>query len=344
MGTLTATQAVPNSRTHTRPVWLISRGDDLIWFIGSTLVGYAALGLMAAGFPVWPFQLIWMFGIDGPHVLATVTRTYFDREERRRLGPALWYLPPFMLLGPVMTLQGHFDLFLLGAVVWQHFHIVKQHYGFVMLYKAKNKERDRFDLRFDRWVLLLSLWIPLLAFIAKTRGFERHWQSVAPVVLISGASGAACWIARQVRKYQRGENINVPKVLLIGAVVPLQGLAFAHAAEHGPDGILRAGIVLGMVHGLQYHRLLWFHNRNRYAGDDAGERYGLAAKASKSLAFYLAIALGLNLLLTILPVALLPWRDGVLAATWGIAFTHYVFDAKIWRPSADKGLAAALRL
>ena len=344
MGTITAAQAVPNTRAGTRPVWLISQADDLVWFIGSALIGYAALGLMAAGFPVWPIQMLWMFGVDGPHVLATVTRTYFDREERKRLGPAIWYLPPFVLLGPAMTLQGHFDLFLLGAVIWQHFHIVIQHFGFVMLYKAKNKERDRFAVKLDRWVLLLSLWLPLVAFVARTRGFHAEWDRVAPAAYAIGAIAALCWIGRQVRKYQRGEVMNVPKILLIGAVVPLQWFAFAHAAEHGPEGVLRAGIVLGLVHGLQYHRLLWFHNRNRYGGEDAEKRYGLAAKASKSLIAYLAIAIGLNFFLTILLVALAPWRDGVLAATWGIAFTHYVFDAKIWRPSTDKGLAAALRL
>jgi hypothetical protein len=29
---------------------------------------------------------------------------------------------------------------------------------------------------------------------------------------------------------------------------------------------------------------------------------------------------------------------------WGIAFTHYVLDSKIWRVRSDKELAVALRL
>lgn len=60
------------------PAWIISQRDDLIWFIGSALVGYLALALMAGGFPVFPIQVIWLLGVDGPHVLATVTRTYGD--------------------------------------------------------------------------------------------------------------------------------------------------------------------------------------------------------------------------------------------------------------------------
>jgi len=32
--------------------WIISRTDDLVWFIGTALVGYLAIGLMSAGFPL----------------------------------------------------------------------------------------------------------------------------------------------------------------------------------------------------------------------------------------------------------------------------------------------------
>jgi hypothetical protein len=32
------------------------------------------------------------------------------------------------------------------------------------------------------------------------------------------------------------------------------------------------------------------------------------------------------------------------AAIWGIPFTHYMLDSKIWRVRGDKELAAALRI
>src|SRR5258708_23054359 len=149
--------------------WIISKREDLTWFIGSSLVSYVALGLMAAGFPVLPIQLIWFFLIDGPHVASTVTRTYFDRAERQKLGWFLWLPVPLLLLGPAMALAGQASLFFLFAVAWQQFHIVKQHFGFMMLYKAKNKDRDRTDLLMDRWLLLSSLLIPLGMFVLRTR-------------------------------------------------------------------------------------------------------------------------------------------------------------------------------
>jgi len=345
---MSATQTAPAILARTaasRPAWIISQSDDLVWFIGSALVGYLALAMMWSGFPVFPIQVIWMLGIDGPHVLATVTRTYFDRQARSELGPALWIVVPFLFAGPVAGYFGQLSLFFLFAVCWQHFHIVKQHYGFVMLYKAKNKERDKFDLKLDRWFLIGSLWVPMAGFVIATRAWFQPWSGMAwqaAVVLYLALTGA--WIGRQVLKRARKMPLNVPKIALICAVVPLQWLAFQHAAEHGPDGIIRAGIALGLFHSLQYHRLLWFHNRNRYSAPEAIERNGLAARMADRVWIYLAVAIGLNFFLSILPVALSPWRDMAVAATWGFAFTHYFLDSKIWRVQGNRELAAALRL
>jgi hypothetical protein len=327
------------------PAWIISQRDDLIWFIGSALVGYLALAMMMGGFPVFPIQVIWMLGVDGPHVLATVTRTYFDREARRELGPALWTIVPFVLIGPVAGYFGQLSLFFLFAVCWQHFHIVKQHFGFVMLYKAKNKERDKFDLKLDRWFLLASLWVPLAGFVIATRDWGQPWAGMAyRGALVLYAALTVVWIGRQVLKSSRGMAMNVPKLALIAAVVPLQWLAFYHAAENGPDGIIRAGITLGLFHSLQYHRLLWFHNRNRYSGPEAVGRNGLAARLATGPWMYMGVAILLNFFLSVLPVAFAPVRDMAVAATWGLAFTHYFLDSKIWRVSGNRELAAALRL
>ncbi|HEU0123824.1 MAG TPA: hypothetical protein VFQ91_25050 [Bryobacteraceae bacterium] len=328
-----------------KPAWIISQREDLTWFIGSSLAGYLALSLFASGFPVFPLQLLWMLGIDGPHVVATVTRTYLDREARRALGPALWAIVPFSLIGPAAGLAGQLPLFFLFAVSWQHLHIVKQHYGFVMLYKAKNKERDRRDLRLDRWFLLSSMWTPFLGFVVATRPWFGVWgDTIWSGVLALYLTLAVVWIARQAQKMVQKVPLNVPKMALFGVILPLQWLSFHHAAAYGPDGVLRAGIILGLFHSLQYHRLLWFHNRNRYRTPGALERNGLAAVLANSVWGYLAVAIGLNLVLSVLPVAFAPWRDMAVAATWGLAFTHYFLDSKIWRVQGNQELASALRL
>jgi hypothetical protein len=332
--------ASPSIPTATK--WIISQREDLTWFIGSALAGYAAVALMWAGFPLLPLQAVWFFGIDGPHVLATVTRTYADRAERKKLGWFLWIVAPLLLVGPVAAMTGHAGAFFLAAFLWQQFHVVKQHFGFVMIYKAKNRERNAVDRTLDRWFLLGSLFAPMALFLMKT--LHLYETSRLPDAIVAAyAALAAAWLIRQSVKLRKGEPMNWPKIALLAAVVPLQWLALEYGARFGTAGSLQAAIPLGLFHGLQYHRLMWFHNRNRYSSPQAAERNGLAAKLASNVAIYLTVAIGLQFLLTFLPQVLFPGQI-MQAAVWGFAFTHYLLDAKIWRVRSDKELAAALRL
>ena len=331
--------------------WIINRREDLTWFIGSGLVGYLAIALMAAGFPVTPLYIFWMFGVDGPHVIATVTRTYCDKNERGRLGWWLWVLVPFLMIGPAFVIAGYASLFYLATICWQHVHVAKQHFGFMMLYKAKNGDRDPADFRVDRYYLLTSLFMPLVWFVIATREFSgtpilKDAFGIAAVIYL----GTTCYfIKRQIDRHRSGRTLNLPKMLLLAVVIPLQWLAFTYAAQFGPDGVIRAGIPLGMFHSFQYHRLLWFHNKNRYTStqdpkaQDAKEKYGFAATLAKGgLGVYLLVAIGLNLLIAYIPVILGLPLEIMKASVWGFAFTHYVLDARIWRVRGDKDLAAAL--
>ena len=342
-----ATQTIElkaSSLTHSN--WIISEREDLTWFIGSGLVGYLALAMMAAGFPLTPLWLVWLVGIDGPHVLATFTRTYFDKEERRNLGRMLWLIVPCAAIGPICAAAGYDKLFYLAAVSWLHFHIAKQHFGFVMLYKHKNRERDRFDYHLDRYFLLASLMIPYARFVLSTadlfRG-SRAAQGANDFLLIAYILLAAFFAGRQVQKFRSGALVNAPKLLLFLAVVPLQWLAFGYAASFGFEGIIRAGIVLGLFHSFQYHRLMWFHNHNRYTEPAGESRFGLAAMLARRFAYYALAAIALNLLCNVLPAFALP-ASPLKLAVWGFAFMHYLLDARIWRVRGNKELAQALHL
>src|SRR5678810_40309 len=122
-GNLSAPFATEAPRRVSGTRLIISRGDDLIWFVGTALVGYLALALMSAGVSLALLTVIWLLVVDGPHVTGTVTRTYFDKQERLRLGWLLWALVPLLFIGPVAIYFGQGALFFLFAVCWQHYHI-----------------------------------------------------------------------------------------------------------------------------------------------------------------------------------------------------------------------------
>jgi hypothetical protein len=338
------TLAFPPARTAN---WIISRGQDLTWFICSALVSYAVLAMLSAGFPLTPLYLIWLVGIDGPHVVATITRTYFDNTERRRLGSLLWVVVPAMAIGPLMVAAGAESLFYVFAIAWLHYHIAKQHFGFVMLYKYKARERERIDFLLDRWFLLASLMLPFGRFAVHSfypvLAALPAIQRLEAVVLTAYCTVAFMFVLRQIQKWKNEVPLNMPKLLLFSAVVPLQWIAFGYAEGSGPDAVLRVGIVLGLFHSFQYHRLMWFHNRNRYSTAEGRSAAGFAAVLARRVIYYFGAAVLLNLLLTILPGRFSP-SPFVKAAVWGIPFTHYILDSVIWRVRGNKELASALKL
>ena len=70
--------------------WIISRNQDLLWFLGGGLSGYFLFwlhaGLSLDMVIVW---FVWVTLLDVPHFFGTYSRTYLDRVEWRRHRPLL---------------------------------------------------------------------------------------------------------------------------------------------------------------------------------------------------------------------------------------------------------------
>src|SRR5918995_934900 len=147
--------------------WLISARDDLVWFIGSVVSSYALLFLYVKGIvPLVPMVALWAILIDAPHVFGTFSRTYFDRAERKNRARLLWGSLLFFAVGPLLVLAGAAFVFFFVAALWAYYHLVKQHYGFMVLYKKKNADLATVDNALDRAFLLLAFTYPFVEFIA----------------------------------------------------------------------------------------------------------------------------------------------------------------------------------
>src|SRR5437667_12128323 len=162
---------VEQARPHAVSLrWIINAREDLVWFIGSVASSYALLILYVTGtVPLLPMVAAWAILIDAPHVFGTFSRTYFDRSEwhsRKRLllGSLL-----FFIVGPTLVLLGFGFWFFFVAALWAYYHLVKQHYGFMVLYKKKNNDLAALDNALDRWLLMFAFNYPFVAFIANDR-------------------------------------------------------------------------------------------------------------------------------------------------------------------------------
>src|SRR5215216_3086804 len=199
--------------------WIISAREDLVWFIGSVVTSYALFALYVWGLvPLVPMVAAWAVLVDAPHVFATFSRTYFDREERRARGRLLWWSLLFFAAGPVAVLAGLGFLFFFLAALWAYYHLVKQHYGFMVLYKKKNGDLSPADNLLDRAFLLLAFTYPFVWFVARDEEALRRvpvglhgWLGLleSALLALTVAAGAA-WVGRQVQRAVSGLPLDVP--------------------------------------------------------------------------------------------------------------------------------------
>src|SRR5512132_84934 len=198
--------------------WIIGARDDLIWFIGSVVSSYALFFLYVSGvLPLLPMVAFWAILIDAPHVFGTFSRTYFDRTERKNRARLLWGSLLFFAIGPVMVLAGAGLIFFFLAALWAYYHLVKQHYGFMVLYKKKNHDLAPVDNALDRLLLLFAFNYPFVAFIAR----DPEAMARVPATLQSGVNGLAsillagtvvlglAWLGRQIQRALTGEPLDV---------------------------------------------------------------------------------------------------------------------------------------
>ncbi len=334
------------------PRWIVSRSQDLIWFQGSALAGLALLAVFlivpgvddtsyGLGHPALLVVFLWGVLFDGTHVWGTYARSYCAPDEASRAAlPGRWSWG-LLAIGPALAFfdDAVFGVFLVAAYLWAYWHLVRQHYGFLMLYRKRAGEHDPRAARLDSVLLWSGCLYPYLRF-ALTEAYQRTGlpQPIPPSLLaparlaldvaVVGTMGAALVLVLS----ERFEPFRLgPKHLLLGIVVVFH-LAVFSLLEH----LLAILATLTIFHNLQYHRIVWQYER------------GLGRIPSGGLGRYLGLGLGLGLLWyapRVLGVAVASSeiaRNVLVGLGWGVAFHHYVVDGRIWRVRRSATVARAL--
>jgi hypothetical protein len=272
-------------------------------------------------------------------------------------------------------------IFFFVAALWAYYHLVKQHYGFMVLYKKKNGDLAPVDNALDRLLLFFAFNYPFVAFIAQDPeamarvppGLQSGVNGLAMFLLAGTITVGVVWLGRQLQRAVVGLPLNVPKYLLLAAAIPMHWIVLLTPMPHKPIAIVA---ILTIYHNLQYHRLIWFHNQKytiRSAGvrgetaalsngaSDLQEKYGAAELISRRLLFYVAFGIIFGLIYQgprqYLGYVSFHARGNTGALTepaigtqiaisflWGYAFIHYYLDSKIWRVRRDPSVGKALKM
>lgn len=368
----------------TRPSpWIVERRFDIVWFFGGALVSLAILGLYFVGVPVVRLWWAWLLALDGPHIAAAFTRTYLDREEwrtRPRLLAASLVLA--FAVGPALLVAGWasgsrelFQLYLLGASLYGISHVVRQHYGFLALYKTKGGLQGR-GWHVDKWILYVGAWAPYF-YLLLTHPRLRTVLKIpdAPAGSATGVVQAGlalalivAWLIALVLAVTRARGVlRGPAGNYLVLTIALYGLVYfglgplepTYGASNGLDqDFLLLAAVLTAFHNVQYLGLVWHYNRTRYRGDRG---HGWARSCSATLGRYLGACLVFSGVVyvgfacsagvfpgcMILPGARLgPFTVSEigLCLWWGLAIHHYYLDQRIWRVRQDPVLRETLGL
>lgn len=344
--------------------WIISRNQDIIWLQGSVLAGLALLflffsipGLNSANYsvahPAVLTLLLWGVLLDGTHVFGTYARTYFAPDKQSRLGlpsnlswaviavgPAI-ALVDYIFCTPGPSLIGQagwiFRYFLMAAYLWAFWHLIRQHYGIMILYRRKAGD---YQGNLDTAFLWTGCLYPYLRFglsdyYAKSGlplAVPLEWFSQARMVLDIGfvvalAALAFMWLRRQ------GEHpIKLgPKHAFLLIVVSFNILVFSLL-----ENLLTITAALTIFHNLQYHRIVFLYEKgkNRIPMGTIYRYLGLGALFG--VLWYGPRVLGPAVSSTNLI------RNIILGVGWGIAFHHYVIDARIWKVRKQPAVAQTL--
>ncbi len=357
----TATMTIP-LRTPAHSQWIISERTDLLWFtVGGAAAAYIFWALWRfAHAPLLLLVAIWAIVFDETHGFATISRTYFDAEERAKRGRWLWVsLAFFFAVGPLMILLRLGDWLELATELWGYYHIFKQHYGFMMMYKKKNRDFAPEDMKLDKAFFAVAFYYPFLTYPLHDRqaadllpfpiqpSGARIFEST---LLFSLILVTLVYIARQVQKWYEGLAVDWPKQILFATAIPVNYLLFRSRMP-----LLGVYAAATIFHNVQYHRLVWFYNQNKYGHDrDRARRYGLATLVNSRWLCYVAAAALYAVIFDVVPRFVL--KDGVGLMNIGtrneIIFSffaapgllHYWLDGHIWKVRKDPELREYLRL
>jgi hypothetical protein len=345
-----------------KPGWIISARTDLLWFtLGGAASAYIFWALWKfTSVPLIVLVAVWAIVFDETHGFATISRTYLDADERARRGRWLWgSLAFFFLIGPVMILLHLGDWLELGTEIWGAYHIFKQHYGFMMMYKKKNREFARVDTRLDKIFFAAAFFYPFITYPLHDKEAAELIPFTIPPALGARVESALLFLlilitlvyaARQIQKLRTGLPLNWPKLLLLASAIPVNFLLFRSAMP-----LLGVYAAVTIYHNVQYHRLVWYYNRNKYGDRNAAPRnFGLATLVNSRWLVYVACAGFYAIVFDFVPRFILKadfgmmdvgTRNQILFSFFAApGLLHYWIDGHIWKMRSDPELRTYLRL
>jgi len=273
--------------------WIVNKRFDLAMVVVpyvASLISLLTLSGPMKDPPLWLFLLV-IVSFDVSHVWATVHVTYLDPAMRKERKWLLWLTPPLAFFASFRLHQHAPHVFWTGLAYVAIFHFIKQQWGFIALYKARMRERDKLDLQLDKLALYVGALGPVVLWHGSpSRQFdwfnagEKFLLKVDPaftpdIVGVMVVVGVV-WVARQVQRWRREHVVNGGKVMWMVAAWISWTVGIMYA-EHP----LVSAAFLNLLHGIPFTMLVWWRAQRRAEASGDGLLGWLTTK-KRWLVFY----------------------------------------------------------
>ncbi len=338
----------PNGSDGAPVRWLVSARYDMVFFIGSCVITWLFLGLYHLlghvglapdGASVLITYFVFTALFDHPHIFQTFSRTHGDDAEfRRHRRTHTWGLAALIAAGFVISAAGWSPQLIVFAAIFGQWHIMRQHWGFIRIYKRRNDDLARWDNLVDGAVFYLGMAAFFLydytgnpretvIYGALKAPFPNLPDLLVDAVWYGFCVALAIYAARQLWRVRRGRRLNTPKLLFMTAALSTHGLVFFFTATP----FLVAEALETAYHNVQYQGFIAHYQKRRFAVR------GLAGR-------WLLWAMVYGAIVGVIEIVALYWPS----CSWlfvpfaMIVIYHYYVDGKIWRMSTAPELAQAL--
>jgi hypothetical protein len=319
--------------------WIVSPRYDMFFFIGScifTLLFFFLFrvahhfNFVLRGDSILITYFVFTAIFDHPHIFQTFSRTHLDKEEfQKRKFTHTIVLALFIAVGFVITYLGYESELIVFASLFGSYHIIRQHYGFLRAYKGINKDTDEIDNWLDYGLFYTGMFAcffndytdigsPIVIYKNLVARFPSLPPDIVGIISFCFTALLILFILRQLWRIANGKSLNLPKLLLLTAVLCTHYFVFFATATP----FLVAEALETVYHDIQYQGWIIRYQERRFP-------------AIKKVVFrWLGLSLMYGLLVGIIEI----W--GLMYQGWAmylfVPFTmiviyHYYVDGLIWR-------------
>lgn len=323
--------------------WVVSKKFDLTFFLLPFLMG-GVYFLLIYFFPAYALiitAVVWV--VFAQAHFGSTWFIYFDKKNREyyRQHPFTYYVMPLAVAAAVLSI-GYVNLTLLVVLISiaSLYHVTKQSYGVLQLYRMKNGESSPTERQTEKLALFgWSLWFGGYgAFhLPDFRQFIVPVEALVRVGLWALFIVCALLTVLMIKQFlARPKNSAQKNIFLLASLALYSPYLYAAVILVDIYQMEIATLTSLIAHYMQYLGIVWLVNRNKYQETTPyGGQSPILKTISRRVPLILAVILGYGLLMAAFRWGV-PQENLVLYKilpniVLALVAVHFYLDAFIWK-------------